>query len=176
MPYRATMLRTCAAVLALAATPIGAQPLTGAVGRETAFLHSFDGRFTGKGSLKRVNGSGHSLTCKFNGTSKAGSVVLDGRCSTAVIFSTSMRIDIQYNPGSGRYTGSFRESLGTIADLAGSRMGETLLLAFTETAESVRPNPPARLTITRRNRDIVLTLRGTKPGLGQNLDLVLRQA
>jgi hypothetical protein len=87
-----------------------------------------------------------------------------------------MRIDIQYNPGSGRYTGSFRESLGTIAHLAGSRMGETLLLAFTETAESVRPNPPARLTITRRNRDIVLTLRGTKPGLGQNLDLVLRQA
>lgn len=117
---------------------------------KTAFPHSFDGRFKGIGSLERVNGSGHTLTCRFNGTSKAGSAVLDGRCSAAVIFSASMRIDIQYNPGNGRYTGSFRESLGTVAHLAGSRTGETLSLAFTETAESVRPDPPARLTITRR--------------------------
>ena len=142
MPYGSTMLGACVAIMALAATPIVAQPLTGAMGRETAFLHSFEGRFQGIGSLKRVNRSGHRLTCKFNGTSNAGSVVLDGRCSTAVIFSTSMRIDIQYNPSNGRYTGSFRESLGTIADLSGSRTGKTLSLAFTETAESVRPNPP----------------------------------
>jgi hypothetical protein len=41
MPYRATMLGACAAMVALAATPIGAQPPTGAVGREnslSAFL------------------------------------------------------------------------------------------------------------------------------------------
>jgi hypothetical protein len=41
MPYRATMLGACAAMVALAATPIGAQPPTG------AFLFSFDGRFKG---------------------------------------------------------------------------------------------------------------------------------
>lgn len=68
--------------------------------------------------------------------------MLDGRCSIAVIFTTSMRINIQYNLSNGRYTCSFRESLGTIADLSGSRTGKTLSLAFTETAESVRPNPP----------------------------------
>ncbi|PZM10610.1 hypothetical protein [Rhizobium tubonense] len=177
MPHHAAMLMVSTAILLLAAvTTTGSQPLPDAVGRETTFLHSFDGRFAGTGRLERVNGSGHALTCSFKGFSESRRVVLDGRCSTAIIFGTSMRIDIQYNAGTGRYTGSFRESMGTIADLVGSRMGETLSLAFTETPESIRPNPPARLTITRRHRDIVLTLRGTKPGLGQNLDLVLRQS
>jgi hypothetical protein len=176
MPYHAAMLKTCTAVLLLAAVTTTAQAVPGDGSRETTFLHSFDGRFAGTGRLERVNGSGHTLTCQFKGTSEVRRVVLDGRCSTAIIFGTSMRIDIQYDAGTGRYMGSFRESTGTIADLVGSRMGETLSLAFTETPESIRPNPPARLTITRKDRDIVLTLRGTKPGLGQNLDLVLRQS
>jgi len=177
MLYDATMLKACTAVLLLAVvTTTEAHAVPSAVGSETNFLRSFDGQFAGTGRLERVNGSGHTLTCKFKGTSDVRRVVLDGRCSTAIIFGTSMRIDIRYDAGTGRYSGSFRESMGTIADLVGSRVGETLSLAFTETPESIRPNPPARLTITRRDRDVVLTLRGTKPGLGQNLDLVLRQS
>jgi hypothetical protein len=177
MPYDAAMLKACTAVWLLAAvTTTGAHAVPSAVDSETTFLRSFDGQFAGTGRLERVNGSGHTLTCKFKGASEVRRVVLDGHCSTAIIFGTSMRIDIRYDAGTGRYSGSFRESMGTIAELVGSRAGETLSLAFTETPESIRPNPPARLTITRRDRDIVLTLRGTRPGLGQNLDLVLRQS
>ena len=177
MPYDATMLKACTAVLLLAAvTTTGAHAVPSAVGSETNFLRSFDGQFAGTGRLERVNGSGHTLTCKFKGTSDVRRVVLDGRCSTAIIFATSMRIDIRYDTGTGRYSGSFRESMGTIADLVGSRQGASLSLAFTETPESIRPNPPARLTITRRDHDVVLRLRGTKPGRGQSLDLVLRQS
>ena len=142
----------------------------------TTFLHSFDGRFAGTGRLERADGSGHALTCKFKGISEARHVVVDGLCSPAVIFATSMRIDIRYDTGTGRYSGSFRESMGTIADLVVSRQGASLSLAFAETPESIRPNPPARLKITRRDDDVVLTLRGTKPGRGQSLDLVLRQS
>ena len=165
-----------ALLFASMATTTWAQATPSAVGRETIFLHSFDGRFAGTGRLERADGSGHTLTCKFKGISGVRHVVLDGLCSTAIIFATSMRIDIRYDTGTGRYSGSFRESMGTIADLVGSRQGDSLSLAFTETPESIRPNPPARLTITRRDHDVVLTLRGTRPGRGQNLDLVLRQS
>lgn len=178
MPHHAAMINAFMTALLFAAmtTTTCAQAMPSAVGRETTFLHSFDGSFAGTGRLERADGSGHTLTCKFKGTSEARHVVLDGRCSIAIIFATSMRIDIRYDTGTGRYSGSFRESMGTIADLVGSRQGDALSLAFTETPESIRPNPPARLTITRRDHDVVLTLRGTKPGRGQSLDLILRQS
>ncbi|TCU04492.1 hypothetical protein [Rhizobium sullae] len=178
MFHRAIALKAFAPVLllAVAGSTATAQPAPSAVSRETAFLRAFDGQFAGTGSLERANGSSHRLTCRFNGNSEGRQVVLDGRCSTAIIFGTSMRIDIRYDPGTGRYSGSFRESMGTIADLAGSRQGQTLSLSFTETPESIRPNPPARLTIVRRDSGMVLTLRGTKPGRGQSLDLELSKS
>jgi hypothetical protein len=169
-----TLQAITAAFLLAAATPVWAQPEQGNVSRESAFLQSFEGRFTGTGRLQRANGSDHSLTCKFSGDNKGPEVVLNGRCSTALIFSTTVQITIRYDPKTERYVGSFREGRGTIADLAGARRGETLSFSFTETPESVRPNPPARLTIARRSDNIVLSLRGTVPQKGQNLDLVLR--
>ena len=175
MPHCAIMFKTLTLV-ALSAATATAQSAPSAVSSETTFLRAFDGQFAGTGSLERAGGSSHRLTCRFNGNSQGRQVVLDGRCSTAVLFGTSMRIGIRYDAGTGRYLGSFRESMGTIANLEGSRQGQTLSLSFTETPESVRPNPPARLTSTRKGGDMVLTLRGTKPGRGQNLDLVLRES
>ena len=52
---------------------------------------------------------------------------------------------------------------------------QRLLLAFNETAESLRPNPPATLTISRQGSEVVLTLRGSQPGKGQNIDLSLKE-
>jgi hypothetical protein len=179
MLHHATMLKafTTTVLLLVAMTPTTwAQPVPGGLSGETTFLRAFDGQFAGTGRLEQADGSGHTLTCKFKGNSEGRQVVLDGRCSTAIMFGTSMRIGIRYDARTGRYLGSFHESMGTIAVLVGSRQGETLSLSFTETAESIRPNPPARLTITRRDHDMVLTLRGTKPGQGQNLNLVLRQS
>lgn len=163
-----------AATLA-AATPILAQQRSVA-SQETAFLRSFKGQFTGTGKLQRAGGASHTLNCKLNGDHQGAQVVLNGSCSAALVFSTSVRIEIRYDPGSRRYEGVFREGKGTVAALAGARQGQTLSFSFTETPESVRPDPPARLSIRRGADDLVLTLRGTKPDQGRNLDLMLREA
>jgi len=178
VPHRSPMLKAFTTVLLLVAitTTTWAQSAPSALSQDAAFLRAFDGQFTGTGRLERANGSDHALTCEFKGNSVGRQAVFDGRCTTAIIFGISMRIRIRYDAGTRRYFGSFHESMGTIAVLAGSRRGETLSLSFIETAKSIRPNPPARLTITRRNHDIVLALRRTMPGRGQNLDLVLRQS
>ncbi len=100
---------------------------------------------------------------------------LDGRCTTAAILGATIKIELRHDPKSGRYAGTFRESTGTVANLSGKRQGQRLTLAFNETAESVRPNPPATLTITSQQGGVALTLRGSQPGKGQNLDLSLRE-
>lgn len=166
-----------AAILTLtAATPSWAQNSAGEGREETSFLRSFEGRFTGKGRLDRASGSSHALNCSFDGDHSGAQVVLNGNCSTAILFNTAVRIELRYDPATGRYGGAFRESRGTVADLTGARLGQTLSLAFNETAESVRPGPPARLTISRKGDDMMLMLRSIRPGQGQNLDLMLRES
>ena len=162
-----------AATLALAAgMPSRAQQDEGG---ETGFLDIFDGRFKGTGTLQNAGERSHNLTCEFDGDRQGSRVTLQGRCSTAVIFGTTVQIDLTVDPKTGRYDGSFREGRGTVADLAGTRRGDSLSLSFVETAESVRPNPPATLTINRRSGGLALTLRGSQPGRGQNLDLALNE-
>lgn len=142
---------------------------------ETAFLSSLEGRFSGNGTLQKAGGSSRSLKCLFNGDQEGPRLNLDGSCSTAAIFSATIRIELRLDPKTGRYAGTFRESTGTVANLAGKRQGQRLTLAFDETAESVRPDPPATLTISRRQDGVALTLRGSQPGKGQKLDLSLRE-
>jgi len=142
---------------------------------ETGFLSSLEGRFSGSGTLQNAGGSSRSLTCRFDGDQEGTRLSLDGSCTAAAIFNATIRIELHHDPKSGRYVGSFRESTGTVADLSGKRQGQRLTLAFNETAESVRPNPPATLTISRQQDGVTLTLRGSQPGKGQNLDLSLRE-
>jgi hypothetical protein len=142
---------------------------------ETRFLSSLEGRFGGSGTLQNAGGGSRSLKCQFNGDQQGSRLSLDGTCSTAAIFSATIRIELQHDPRTGRYAGVFRESTGTVANLSGRRQGQRLTLAFNETAESVRPNPPATLTITRQRSGVALTLRGSQPGKGQNLDLSLQE-
>lgn len=142
---------------------------------EASFLDVFDGHFKGTGTLQNAGGPSHGLTCEFDGDRQGLRVALKGRCSTALIFGTTVRIDLTFDPKSGRYEGTFREGQGTVAALAGARRGDSLSLSFVETAESVRPNPPATLTINRRGDGLALTLRGSQPGRGQNLDLALNE-
>lgn len=171
---RHPMAKACvAAALLLLASPGAAQ--TEAGNGEADFLNALEGRFSGDGTLQSAGGSSRSLSCEFKGDQQGSRLNLDGSCRTAAIFSATIRIELRHDPKTGRYAGTFRESTGTVADLGGRRQGERLTLAFNETAESVRPNPPATLTITRRQDGIALTLRGSKPGQGQNLDLALRE-
>jgi hypothetical protein len=167
------MAKTFAAVAILAlATPGLAEQ---GAGGETEFLSSMEGRFSGNGTLQNAGGSSRSLTCTFNGDQQGARLSLDGSCSAAAIFSATIQIELRHDAKTGRYAGTFKESTGTIANLAGQRQGQRLTLAFNETAESVRPNPPATLTITSQKGGVALTLRGSQPGKGQNLDLSLRE-
>jgi hypothetical protein len=170
---RHQMTKACAAaILLLLAQPGAAEQ---EAGRETDFLRSLEGRFSGNGTLQNVGGSSRSLKCRFDGDQQGSRLSLDGSCRTAAIFSATIRIELRHDPRTGRYAGTFRESTGTVADLGGRRQGQRLTLAFNETPESVRPNPPATLTIIRKQGGIALTLRGSQPGKGQNLDLALRE-
>lgn len=162
-----------AAALLVLTQPSMAEPEAGR--GEAGFLSSLEGRFSGSGTLQNAGGSSRTLTCRFDGDQEGTRLSLDGSCSTAAIFSATIRIELRHDPRTGRYAGSFRESTGTVANLSGRRQGQRLTLAFNETAESVRPNPPATLTISRREGGVALTLRGSQPGKGQNLDLSLRE-
>jgi len=170
--HRIALAFTAAALLALAQPSLAERE---AGSDEASFLSSLEGRFSGSGTLQNAGGSSHSLTCQFNGDQQGSGLSLDGSCSAAAIFSATIRIELRHDPKTGHYTGTFRESTGTVANLAGRRQGQRLTLAFNETAESVRPNPPATLTISRQRDGVVLTLRGSQPGEGQNLDLSLRE-
>lgn len=167
-----------AKALATAALLVLAQPAIAereAESDEASFLSSLEGRFSGNGTLQNAGGGSHSLTCQFNSGQQGSRLSLDGSCTTGAVFSTTIRIELRHDPKTGRYAGTFRESMGTVANLAGKRQGQRLTLAFNETAESVRPNPPATLTISRQPNGVALTLRGSQPGEGQNLDLALRE-
>ena len=167
-----------ATALAAAAVLLLTQPALAeeeAKSGETGFLSSLEGRFSGNGTLRNAGGGSRSLKCKFNGDQTGPRLSLDGSCTTAAIFSATIKIELRHDPKSGRYAGTFRESTGTVASLSGKRQGERLTLAFNETVESVRPNPPATLTISRQRSGVALTLRGSQPGKGQNLDLSLQE-
>lgn len=167
-----------AAALTATALLMLAQPgatQQGADSGEASFLSSLEGRFSGNGTLQNAGGSSRALKCQFNGDQEGARLSLDGSCSTAAIFSATIRIELRHDSKTGRYAGTFQESTGTVARLSGSRQGQRLTLAFNETAESVRPNPPATLTISRQQSGVALTLRGSQPGKGQNLDLSLKE-
>jgi hypothetical protein len=170
--HRMAKALAAAALLALAQPTLAEQE---AGSGDAGFLSSLEGRFSGNGTLQNAGGSSRSLKCEFNGDHEGPRLSLDGSCSTAAIFSATIRIELNHDPKTGRYAGTFRESTGTVAKLAGKRQGQRLTLAFNETAESVRPNPPATLTISRQQSGVALTLRGSQPGKGQNLDLSLRE-
>jgi hypothetical protein len=157
------------------ATLLLAAPLAAQQGGESAFLRSFEQSFSGSGTVQSAGGSSRSLTCSFTGDEQGSRLSLNGSCRAAAIFSATIQIELRHDPRQDRYQGTFRESTGTVATLSGKRQGQRLTLAFTETAESVRPDPPATLTITRGQGGISLTLRGSKPGQGRNLDLNLRE-
>lgn len=150
------MLAAFTAMLATAAVSSASAQL--ATIDEASFLQAFEGRFTGTGKLENAGGSSHDLSCTFDGDQQGSRVTLSGRCSTALVLSTTVKIDLRYDPRTQRYDGEFRESKGTVASLAGTRRGDNLALSFRETAESIRPNPPAMLTISRHAEGLALVL------------------
>jgi hypothetical protein len=143
--------------------------------QEPGVLQGFSGSFSGGGTLKRAaDGNPRALNCTFQGSSSGRRLALNGRCSAGIL-STTSNIIVSVDPRSQRVIGSYRDGAGTIADLSGSRRGNTLALAFTETAGSFNPGPPGRLTIGQNSTHLNISLRSTRSDAGQNIELSLRK-
>ena len=114
------------AAIALSVLTLPVQAEQEAGSGEAKFLGALEGRFSGNGTLRNAGGSSRSLTCKFNGDQQGSRLSLDGSCTTAAIFSATIKIELRHDPKSGRYAGTFRESTGTVASLSGKRQGADL--------------------------------------------------
>ena len=143
--------------------------------QDAADLQDFSGSYSGAGTLKRAAQEGsRALNCTFRGSTIGSRLALNGRCSAGIL-STTSNITVTVDPRSQRLSGSYRDGTGTVADLTGSRRGNILALAFNETAESVNPGPPGRLTIAQSGTKLNISLRSTRSDAGQNLDLTLQK-
>lgn len=170
-PFTRTLL-ICG--ITLAAHSASAQGITGSIG-ESTFLQGLGGSFSGSGTLMRSSETTpRSLTCSFMGNPQGTQVTLNGRCSAGLL-STSVNVAVRFDPASRRYVGSYRDGIGTIANLSGARQGKNLVLAFNETAESTNPGPPGRMTIAQSEGQLGLSLRSSQPKTGQNLSLTLQK-
>ncbi|MET0605774.1 MAG: hypothetical protein ABWZ80_04915 [Beijerinckiaceae bacterium] len=155
-------------LVAFGAVPVGAQT-TGSISP----LEIFEGRFAGKGSLARAGGAPRTLDCDLTGRASGDRYSLTGTCHASIIVSANVSIEVRCI--GSRCSGSFRDGRGTVSSLVGERRGETLSFLATETAESVRPDPPAHMTLTRRREGIALSVRNTEPTKGSAISLELRK-
>lgn len=116
--------------MAIAAALISALPLSGLAFADESMLEDLAGEWTGIGKAqRRADGPLEPIKCKISSTLKAGGLELgqSGRCATTDQTS-SISGFIRFDPASGRYTGTWKTTAdGKVADLDGSRVGETIV-------------------------------------------------
>jgi hypothetical protein len=144
------LARPAAHALALAAL-LSAPP---ALAQEAEFLSRFEGSFSGAGSVSRNETERPTnVRCTLNGDASQNRVSMSGTCRAAVIFSRRISAELRYDPGSGRYTGTYVGSSIGPAALSGRRSGDAVNLTITW------PQP------VRGDRQAYMTIRN--PGNGQ---------
>ena len=136
-------LRPAAAALTLftlsASAPTQAQ--------EADFLNRFEGTFSGSGSVSRNESeNATNVRCTMNGDAAENRLSMSGTCRAAVIFSRQISADLQFDPSSGRYTGTYVGSSIGPAALSGTRSGDAVNLTITWPAK-VRGDRTAAMTI-----------------------------
>jgi len=98
---------------------------------EIDFLSRFEGSFSGGGTVERsATENPNQVTCTFNGQSSETGVTMSGECG-AFIFSKQIRADLQFDPSSGRYSGTYVGSSIGPAGLSGKRSGDSIVLTIT---------------------------------------------
>jgi len=117
------------AVLAFA---VGALTMPGAAfSAEDEFLNRFEGSFSGTGLVQRnAQEDPSQVTCTLNGQPSANAVSMSGECG-AFIFSKRISADLTFDPGSGRYSGTYVGSSIGPAGLSGKRSGDSVVLTIT---------------------------------------------
>jgi hypothetical protein len=98
---------------------------------ESDFLSRFSGSFKGGGLVQRNAEEGpNKVSCTLVGQPSENAVSMSGKCG-AFIFSKSIRADIRFDPGTGRYSGVYVGSSIGPASLSGKRKGDAVVLTIT---------------------------------------------
>lgn len=127
MPFVNNLLR-CGAVGATLA--LAFVPQTKAA---TDYLSRFDGTWRGGGSVTVSQlPTPVDVSCNMSGDRRnAQSFSLGGTCRAMLLMSREIAANITYDPGSKRYSGTYRGSTSGPATLAGRLKGDTLDLRVT---------------------------------------------
>jgi hypothetical protein len=135
--------------------------------QEADFLSRFEGKFSGSGSVSRnETESPTNVRCTMNGDASENRLSMSGTCRAAVIFSRKISADLQFDPGSGRYTGTYVGSSIGPAALSGKRQGDSVNLTITWPKE-VRGDTTAYMTISNAgNGQLAITITDEVPAGG----------
>lgn len=132
------------ALLALALAPVAAAPAI-AGPKETAYLQSLAGSWTGKGKISGENGG--NVTCRLSARMSGEKLNFTGRC-TGGSGGQSFSGTIRYNEARNRY-----ESSSSGSTVGGKKSGSTLSFSMSDsntrgTVRSTMSISPSRLSMS----------------------------
>ncbi|MEF2072304.1 hypothetical protein [Consotaella aegiceratis] len=121
------------ALLAAASLLATALPVSQPAAAAGDFLSRFDGQWSGSGEVIREESPSkpNAIKCSIAVDRAANSFSMDGDCRAAVIFTRSIGASLDYDPGSGVFTGVFTGSKKGPAQLEGRQKGNSLVLNMT---------------------------------------------
>lgn len=119
-----------------------------AAAQEADYLARFEGSWSGSGKVARREAEDtNDVKCTMTGTPSENRVSMSGTCRAYLVFSRQIGADIQYDPGSGRYSGTYTGSTIGPAALSGARQGDSVVMTVTW-PKPVRGDTTASMTIT----------------------------
>jgi hypothetical protein len=152
------------------AAVLGCLALAGGPARadEASFLHSLEGNWSGKGSVKvRVAAPTIRVSCAFRSTAAAASLSLDGDCRGLLVF--SRHISATLKASGSKYSGTYVGAGTGPAGLRGVRTGSAIDLGITW-AKTVNGDRKAKMTVEKNGDDgMTLTTTDTDPKTGKSV-------
>ena len=112
-----------------------------------AFHDRFAGSWQASGTVQRsVDPAPRRVTCGVDGQASERQIAIAGTCRAAIIVTRQISANLSYDPGNGRYVGTYVGSQAGPARLEGARQGDTITLNVTY-AQPVGTDANARMII-----------------------------
>lgn len=121
-----------AVAAALVAGFLLAAPMPAHAADEGAFMERFAGEWSGGGPYKRTARTpAVNIKCTLSGNRSGNRITVGGTCRAAIVVRRAIAMDVTYDPGSGRYRGTYKGEMDGFAQLAGKRQGDTVTFDVT---------------------------------------------
>ena len=118
---------------------------------EADFLQSFQGNFTGKGTVKvNTDAPAVNVSCRFDSDATSSSLSLDGTCRGLVVATRAISADLRSR--GTRYTGTYVGSRTGPAQLSGRRSGNAINLGI-RWAKEVNGDRTAQMRVEKNGED-----------------------